>query len=77
MSMLSWSRVYSRMDWRAHCRVGVGCRGTWVFEWQLKFSLPFVVRAMCTACEKVHALGKCARASGPGTSATRVATRAT
>eukprot|EP00965_Chrysotila_dentata_P124726 4123544-Pleurochrysis_carterae.AAC.1 len=77
MSVLSWSRVHSRMDWRATCRIGVGCRITWVFERQLQLCLPLVVRVMCTACAKVDALGKCARASGPGTSATRFAKRAT
>eukprot|EP00965_Chrysotila_dentata_P015992 529563-Pleurochrysis_carterae.AAC.1 len=64
------------MDWRAHCRVGVGCRRTWAFEWQLQFSSLLVVRVVCTACAKVNARGRCARASGPGASATGVATRA-
>eukprot|EP00965_Chrysotila_dentata_P057947 1921416-Pleurochrysis_carterae.AAC.1 len=65
------------MDWRAHCMVGVGCLRTWAFEQQLQFSPPLVVRVMCTACAQVHALGRCACASGPGASATRGATRAT
>eukprot|EP00965_Chrysotila_dentata_P069352 2291777-Pleurochrysis_carterae.AAC.1 len=65
------------MDWRAHYRVGVGCRRTWAFERQLQISPPLVVRVICTACAKVHARGRCVRASGPGARATRVATRAT
>eukprot|EP00965_Chrysotila_dentata_P244402 6205963-Pleurochrysis_carterae.AAC.1 len=65
------------MDLTARCRVGVGCRKTWAFEWQLQFNLPMVVRIMYTACAKAHAVGKCARASGLGASATHVATRAT
>eukprot|EP00965_Chrysotila_dentata_P258111 6213106-Pleurochrysis_carterae.AAC.2 len=32
------------------CRVGVGCHQTWVFERQLQFNPPLVVRVMCTAC---------------------------